>query len=280
VADGTVFVDREMPLVQGLGVKVLRIEFPWFLVEPGRDQYVWTRADYIVRSASTHHVELQPVIVYSPPWAAPQPSNPPDAAAFGAFAAAAARRYAGTIRYWEIWNEPNLGKYWTGGAQSYVSKLLAPAYQAIHGASADAEVMLGGPAGADMNWLNAVHAAGGAFDILAFHDYGSAASIKSNAVSLHTWLEGIGQAGTPIWLGEFGVQQSEVHDTSQQGLITAVLKGNAPLAVAEWYNLRDDFSMTCCPPQVAVTGYWGLVKHDGQTLKDGYQTMQRLAPPG
>jgi hypothetical protein len=31
---------------------------------------------------------------------------------------------------------------------------------------------------------------------------------------------------------------------------------------------------------VAVTGYWGLVKHDGQTLKDGYQTMQRLAPPG
>ena len=279
VSNGTVFVDREMPLVEGLGVHLVRIEFPWFLLEPKQGAFDWSRADYIVNSAKSHHVELQPIIVYSPAWAASQPSNPVAAAAFASFARAAAARYASTIKYWEIWNEPNLGKYWNANAAVYVNALLLPGYQAIHDANPAARVVLGGPAGPDMGWLNGVYAAGGgsSFDILAFHDYGDAASIERSTSALESLLQSKGRSGIPLWLGEFGLQQGDVHDTSQQALLKSVFEGGQGIAVAEWYNLRDDYSMTCCPPKVAVTGYYGLVTHDSVTLKDGYRTLQQLA---
>jgi hypothetical protein len=282
VPDGTSFVDQEMPLVEGLGVRLIRIEFPWFLLEPRQGDFDWGRADYIVNAAKSHHVELQPILVYSPAWAAPEPSRPPSAAAFGSFVQAAAKRYAGTIKYWEIWNEPNLGKYWNASAALYVSDLLVPAHQAIQAANPSAKVILGGPAGPDMSWLNAVYTAGGggSFDILAFHDYGDAKTIIGDATTLHDLLQGHGQAGKPVWLGEFGIQQGEVHDTGQQALLASVFGAGVPINTAEWYNLRDDYSMTCCPPQVAVSGYWGLVKHDERTLKDGYATLERIAAGG
>ena len=62
--------------------------------------------------------------------------------------------------------------------------------------------------------------------------------------------------------------------------MTAVLMSNAPLAIAQWYTLRDYNSMTCCPPAVAVTGSWGLVMRDDATMKNGFATMQALLTDG
>jgi hypothetical protein len=77
------------------------------------------------------------------------------------------------------------------------------------------------------------------------------------------------------------VEENTTADTGQQYLLRTVLTAtNSPIAVAEWYNLRDDFSMTCCPAQVAVTGYWGLVKHDDVTKKDAFATLRQLIAGG
>src|ERR1043166_39543 len=54
VADGTVVVDRELKLVAKLSVRLLRVEFPWPLIEPSRGVFDWSRADYIVRRARQH----------------------------------------------------------------------------------------------------------------------------------------------------------------------------------------------------------------------------------
>jgi len=74
---------------------------------------------------------LQPVIVYTPAWAGEDANSPPPAAAFSKFAGTLARRYRGRIRYYELWNEPDLSRYWAGTVQQYVQRVLRPGYRAI-----------------------------------------------------------------------------------------------------------------------------------------------------
>ena len=63
--------------------------------------------------------------------------------AYAAFAGAAARRYAGYVDHWQIWNEPNLGLQ-KGDPEIY-ARLLTLAGKAIHEANPKAKVL--GPKG-------------------------------------------------------------------------------------------------------------------------------------
>ena len=149
VADGTVYVRRELPLMAALGAQAVRVEFPWALIQPRPNRFDWKRTDAIVRTARRAHLALQPVLVYSPSWAAPTASSPPSAAAFSRFARALARRYRGRIRTYELWNEPDLQRYWDGNVKQYVQRILIPGHRAIRSADRSARVLLGGPSKAD-----------------------------------------------------------------------------------------------------------------------------------
>lgn len=282
-ASGAARVDPEMALAQRLGVSTVRLEFPWPLIEPQRGGFDWSRADLIVGSAAAHHVALQPILVFTPAWAGGSATSAPSPADFSAFVSAVVSRYSGRIRWWEMWNEPDGSHYWTASQAQYVSSVLVPGYQAAHAADPAARVLLGGPGSANVGWLDGVYSAGGggSFDVMAFHDYsGSISQIASDARTVQGVLNAHGQGVKPIWLGEFGVQEQGVRDTRQQALLKGVLTGASPIAMAQWYNLRDDDSMTCCPPATVVQGFWGLVEHDGTTVKDGFATMQSLITSG
>ena len=70
----------------------------------------------------------------APNWA------PKSGATFAAFAAAAANRYP-WVKLWLVWNEPNQRRWLRPTTpQTYVTKLLNPAYAAIHNATPDAKV--------------------------------------------------------------------------------------------------------------------------------------------
>ncbi|MDQ6773475.1 MAG: cellulase family glycosylhydrolase [Candidatus Dormibacteraeota bacterium] len=286
-AGGASLVAKEAGLASRLGAKVVRVEFPWSFIEPQRGVFDWSRTDLIVNTAVQDHLQLQPVIIYSPGWAASSPSNAPSAADFSAFVQALVGRYHGSVHYWEMWNEPDLAKYWNDSENNYVSRILVPGFQAAKAADSTAKVIAGGPSSASAGWLNGIFAAGGgsSFDIAAFHDYGGGGGILNDGVLVENALAAHGQASKPVWLGEYGQQENTVSDTGQQALMTAVMTGTSPIAMAIWYNLRDDYSMTG-PGQIAVFGYWGLVQHDDVTLKAGFTVMQALdsgkgvPPPG
>jgi hypothetical protein len=280
VSDGTVFVDAEMALVHQLGVQTLRVEFPWALMEPtSQGLYDWRRSDYIVNAADRAGVTLQPVIVFSPLWEAGGLSAAPRGADFASFLGALVGRYKSSIHYWEMWNEPDLATYFSGSQAQYVSQVLVPGFQAIHAADHGATVILGGPSGPKQDWLEAIYTLGGgqSFDIMAFHDYSGGGQINSDAQAVEGVLQRHDQAAKPLWLGEYGIQEASVQDAGQQDLMTSVLTGTNPLAMAQWYNLRDDFSMLCCPPKVYKAANWGLVMHDDTTLKQGFGTLAGLA---
>ncbi|UUY02905.1 hypothetical protein LRS13_19795 [Svornostia abyssi] len=100
--------------------------------DPGWEGYRWTRTDEHVRRLASAGLQPLPFVFGAPAWAEgsgrPEASRTvpvgvwkPNAAAYGAFATAVARRYSGTypdptrpgttlpaIKTWQAWNEPNL----------------------------------------------------------------------------------------------------------------------------------------------------------------------------
>jgi Glycosyl hydrolases family 39 len=187
-----------------------------------------------------------------------------------------AGRYRKTIRYFEIWNEPDLTRYWSGSTEAFVRTILVPGYRAIKKAAPQSRVIVG-PSSANRSWLDDVYrfGGGGSFDILSWHDYSANAQILSNARVLRDILREHGQAGKPIWLGEYGVEEAGMADTAHAGLLTMVLTTPSPIAVAEWYTLRDDFPMTCCPPEAIESSTFGVVTADYRPKKS-FSVMQRL----
>ncbi|HEV2028881.1 MAG TPA: cellulase family glycosylhydrolase [Candidatus Dormibacteraeota bacterium] len=281
----SVTINTELSLMHQLNVAVARVEFPWYQMEPAQGSYDWSRSDLIVNAAIAHGVQLQPIIVYTPPWAAAAPTNLPTPAQYSSFVRAIVGRYHGSIHYWEMWNEPNYGfngggYLWPASVSDYVNDILNPGYAAAHAADPGAQVMFGGPSSPDLSWLATVISTG-IFDIAAFHDYGNP---TGDSAGVEAVLQQYGKGNRPLWVGEYGTQENSVNDVNQQNLMKATLTSSSPIAMAIWYNLRDDNSMTCCPAAVHAAAYWGVVQHDNITLKAGFATMASLlggsSPPG
>ena len=272
-------VDAELAAAHALNVADVRLEFPWPLIEPTRGGFDWTRADAIVSAARSHGVVLQPVLVYTPSWAAASATSAPAPADWSAFVTAFMQHYGSTFPVIEMWNEPDSGQaahYWSAGDQAYVTDILIPGYAAVKAVSPGVLVEMGAPSCATCGFLDSIYQDGGAnsFDIASYHDYGS--DPVAAALFTHNTLLSHGQGGKPIWLGEYGVQENSVSDPQQQALVTAGLTEAGYPAMAQFYNLRDDNSMTCCPGAVAVAAYWGLLQHDDATRKTGFGVMQGL----
>lgn len=271
-------IDTEMALAEQLHVANIRIEVPWFLVEPARGTYSWARADYIFSSAAAHGMTLQPIFVYTPTWDGGYNAFPP-AADFGSFVSAFMARYGSRINAVEMWNEPDGGQSLAANNPAqYVQSILIPGFNAVKAGHPSVAVIEGGSindSGVCCPWLSGIYAAGGGnyFDTAAFHDYGGNYASVVNAY--RSILNSHGQSNKPIWLGEYGV--SDATGSQQSSLINAALTATPGLAMAQFYTLRDESVYTCCPP--AATGehkLYGVVAADDVTKKSSFYQMQSL----
>ena len=96
---------------------------------------------------------------------------------FRGFISHVAYRYKDKIKYWEIWNEPDLWGFWPSGpnAANY-TKLLKASYEAIKAINEPSKVIIGGLGGGKNNrfwFLDHIYKEGGGnyFDIAAIHPY-------------------------------------------------------------------------------------------------------------
>ena len=290
--NGPAKISSEIPLIQQLNAGILRIEFPWWSIEnAGKGQFNWVQADLIVNSAAQAGVQLAPVLVFTPPWASGTCSNPvtnctssalaftcpataPSAKDFGDFVTAIATRYRGKIHFWEMWNEPDLAKYFQNGdPMLYATNVLVPGYNAVKAVDVSAQVILGGPSTPNTSWIQSVLNAGGTghFDIMSFHDYNSSGSaILTDATSVASLA-----SGKPLWLGEFGIQDTA--GSTQTPLITGVLGVSSALSLGSWYELRDDQIMTDANT-VCFSQNFGLTDHS-YNKKTSFATFQTLGSP-
>jgi hypothetical protein len=172
---------ERLDTIDRLGVDVVRFSLNWNEIEPAQGRFEWRSSDRVLRGLRTRGIQPVVTLVGVPGWAnggrAPR-FAPKWGREFSAFATAAARRYR-FVRYWIIWNEPNLRRWLEPNLPgTYVRRLLNPAYRAIHRVNRRARVAGGvtGPRGnvggvSPVDWLRGMDRAGARLDAYAHHPH-------------------------------------------------------------------------------------------------------------
>jgi hypothetical protein len=180
-----------------LGVKYVRMDFSWETFEPVRDApFRFSTYDRLVNWTMANGLEIVALPLFVPSWLRPVgggmtsiPMSGPDfddfVTQYGQFIYALVSHYVGSIRYFEIWNEPNTKTFWNdsegtirngfyiGGKAitKYVS-LLKTAYGQAKIANPDSMIISGGIAN-DWDYLQGMYDNGvnGYFDYFGSHPY-------------------------------------------------------------------------------------------------------------
>lgn len=273
-------------LMQEAGVQWAREEISWDRVEPEKGLgFQWGgnasgmyNYDQAIRLQHDAGINVLGLLAYNPAWF--KSKNPVlDAwlADWGNYVYNVVARYGrerGQIRYWEVWNEPNLrasgyehGLY---TITDYV-RVLDVAYAAIKSADPQAVVVLGGlcdvwspiPTPQDydsLDYFKMILEAGGwgSFDVLGWHPYrpGSPEAIlyrRGPAIGFQQQLDMLDMMLTqyggpkPIWLtemgwssytGAYGVSETDQAVYLQRLYMTAL--AHPSVEKIFWYDLRED----------------------------------------
>lgn len=289
--------------IADLGAGWAREDFQFFRINPQPDEFDWSWQDRMVELLTQRGVSILGVLNGpSPGWATPADDGAfsffaPDPAKFADFAGAAAARYKGRIRYWQIWNEPDnaSGLYWQPRPNmAEYAALLKAAYTAIKQSDPGAQVLSGGmvspqPAAASLQAL-ASHGAWNSFDIIAVHPYTDPRGPEDGQIDIAGVETVRGVAANlgdkPIWATEFGWSTGPADRTEGQGtpvdenaqanflIRAAALLRSAGVDHIFWYCLKDTESKSGVPHNL-----YGLIRHDGTRADygQGYRKPAYLA---
>ncbi len=203
--------DTLMTMVNNnLGVNLVRTSVRWENIQPEEDIWDWETMDSVVVTTRNLGVKLLFVVLSPPMWAYPAHDHLSE---WRIYLDSLVTRYGDDVSYWEIWNEPNLEKYWPQNAprQAYVD-LLEVSYNTIKAKYPNAVVMNGGiatgPQGdyftffEDVFPLNMMDFC----DAVAFHAYPFRGNELYDALddldSLMIYHNGVAK---PVWITEFGL---------------------------------------------------------------------------
>lgn len=208
----THYVDGRMAdKMRELGGGIVRVDFNWIGMQPspGSRGYRFDATDQTVYLARTRGLEVFATLSYAPPWATggrPKEAPPLRMQDWEEFVSTVVEHYQGRnmdVRYFGIWNEPDLRDFFRGSVSDYAS-LVTAARQAIRRGNGSARVL--GPEVSHLGVLNgwyssAMEAVGDQFDIVTVHWYPYARQ------SLETYLDESVRPralGKPVWLAEVG----------------------------------------------------------------------------
>ena len=323
-----VFLEQEAdPAKRALAVKMaadagfrwLRQEFPWEDIEihgkgdfedrrhePSRS--AWEKYDHIVDLAEEHGLQLIVRLSNPPAWTRSVgnevgPYAPPDEYSdFADFVAVVVERYKGRIRYYQLWNEPNLTREWRSDQpidpKAY-AELLKSAAQAARAADPDVVLILGALAATidldgttlpgrsfnDLLFLQRLYDAGAApyFDIVAMQGYGLFSGPTDTRmhprvmnISRHLFVRDLlvqnGDAEKPIWISEINWNAAPEDVPPNYGRVTLAQQARyLPLA---YQRIQSDW------PWIGVANTWYLKRATDEWLQarkpEAY--FQLLAP--
>jgi hypothetical protein len=204
----------------------------WRFLQPTPTTWNWSSLDWWLNKASQHNIDLIYTFGGVPQWASTEPDNtnchraltsaaigscapPKSLTEWDNFVRAVVTHAAGKIKYWEIWNEPNIKAYWTGTPEQ-LATMAQHAYGIIKSIDPNAVVISPSPSGYCYNnvcqvsgtsdgptWLaNFISDGGSAYtDVYAFHGYpGNVAEWINNYLDHYQGvLASAGQGSKPLW---------------------------------------------------------------------------------
>ena len=236
-ADGG--LDAEAGAIARSGTRTVRAAAYWSDLEPADGQVQLASFDALVLAAARRSIGVLPVVHRTPGWAASQPgvigSPPRDPSTYARFLTTLVARYgpAGSlwadnpgvrripIRRWQVWNEPDITKFWAveDWAPGY-TRLLKAGAAALRRADEGAVVVAAGLTNRSWIDLRKLYAAGarGSFDVAAVHPFSARVS---NVVKLarlaRLEMRKAGDARKPLLLTELSWSSGKGKSTFNYG---------------------------------------------------------------
>jgi hypothetical protein len=311
--------ERSVQMIAEAGFHWLRQEFPWEDIEISAkgdfwdhkwDKDAWEKYDHIVDLAEQYGLEVVPRLSNPPAWtraagdAAGTYAPPDDLTDWGDYVYAVVSRYKGRIRYYQLWNEPNIYPEW--GEQPVdpegYTRLLCEGYARAKEADLDAVIISGalaptvslnpGPGPAlglnEFIFLQRMYDAGASacFDIMAVNDYmlwSGPTDHRMRPLNINfgrpIYVRDImvanGDAAKPVWISEMNSNAvpndpANIAGVGEYGMVTLEQQARyAPLAyqraIEEW-------------PWVGVVNFW-FFKRPSDAEKDQSWYYFRMVEP-
>ncbi len=250
--------DTALDAAKSAGFTWIRMDLLWCDIESVPGSYNFSAYDQLLADLEARNMRALFVLSYGNPlytggWDLP-PTTPAAVDAFGNFAEATARHYAGRGVKYEIWNEPDISRFWPPlpDASQYAA-LASEASSHVHIGDPVAKVTTAGLAGINFSYLRRylTHAGGLSADAIGIHPYrNDVPEIITDDVVL--WRSIVTQAlptNLPSWDTEWGysstafgnghsLEARRQHATMvTRELLTAWSLG-FPLII--YYDIRDD----------------------------------------
>ncbi|MHA1291458.1 MAG: GH39 family glycosyl hydrolase [Promethearchaeota archaeon] len=138
-----------------LGVHWLRVHFSWRSIEVRNDHYNFSRWDTYVKNCTKYNIKIIAMLNYPPSWLNLSTENyvpPKYLNLYLEFVNKTVRRYKENISAWEIWNEPNLERFWDGPIEHYYD-LFEQTVDLIHDIDPDLYILGGSLSAAASGWM-------------------------------------------------------------------------------------------------------------------------------
>ena len=198
---------EELDLMKAAGIGWARADFTWAYFEPRDGEFCCERYDQVVEAALARGVNILPILCYSSPWAGFAHEN---LDAWTRFVRKVTERYGDRLKYWEVWNEPNIGFWKPKPDPRQYAALLEATHETIKSVDPKLQVMYGGTAGIPLKFIRETLELGAAkhFDVMAIHPYSYPRTVEGSGrikelADLKSMLKEFG-ASDRIWITETG----------------------------------------------------------------------------
>jgi hypothetical protein len=268
--------DAVLMKVREAGIKWVRIDLYWSHIEKVKGKRDFSGIDRIVRYCRENGLGILGVLSSTPAWSNQGKglNYPPDNVdEWRSFVLETAERYENDIRYWNIWNEPNVEKFFAPGKDVFVEKIFIPAAESIRSGSPLS--LIAGPELAHLSnpgsewyfWMKYILTECGDYiDIVSHHIYknsGVYAIFESLEIgenitpSVREVIENSGFSSAPFWITETG-WDTELFSEEEQGnryleFLKEMELRNYPHRIF-FYQIIDDTAPGIRP--------WGILKSD------------------
>lgn len=307
--------ERTLQMVKAAGFRWIRQEFPWEDIEiHGKGDFedrrhephrsAWEKYDNIVDLAEKYDLGIIARLSNPPAWSRAAGNDlgtlapPDDYADYGDFVYAVVSRYKGRIRYYQIWNEPNIYPEWGEQPVDPVAytELLKVGYTRAKEADPDVVIICGALASTieldyyphglnDFIFLQRMYDAGARdyFDVLAMQGYGLWSGPTDRRMqprvlnfSRPLYIRDImvrnGDENKPIWLSEmnWNVVPEGFPAGAPYGQVTE--EQQARYVVEAYQRIQEEW------PWMGVVNFW-FFKRATDLEKDRPEYYFRMVEP-
>ncbi|MCC5874839.1 MAG: peptidoglycan DD-metalloendopeptidase family protein [Candidatus Sumerlaeia bacterium] len=262
---------RQLDIARDAGATTIRIDMWWGALQDGDGEWDFTASDMIFDLLEERGLKALPILCYNGPgFGETAILTEENRKAFGEYVHQMVTRYRDRVRWWQVWNEPNIEPFWTPDPSPELYTLLLREV-AMRAREADPAVRLVGmnTAGADISFIEACyrHGAGEYIDAVAFHHYNAEADeslLDEEVRNVRRAMDRHGDIDKPILITEFGLSTgpspviaSSTPEFQASWMVKKHLVARAGgVSQAFWFKLMDDVE------EPAPDGYWGLLKSD------------------